>query len=305
MLISSRVFIRFRFALLIAALLSAPLLSLGDTPLVSEANLLETGNAPKQPDKVAATDEIKIVQYNIRWRGGDDLRRLIRLLKEDEEIGGASIIGLQEVDRNKKRTRNENTARLMAEELGMHYAWAAPPKATGKEREEEETGVAILSLYPMTDARRIVLPNAGPGGRRRVALGATVHIGSKTVRVYSIHAETRTSNEKRLQQFQAVLDDLQTHHEQANHSVVLGDFNTITGKDVDATTKLFTDKGFDTPFPDDKATWKTFIIELKLDWLWLRGLDAKSYGIDKKVGLSDHWPLWTVVKLKDENDKQR
>ncbi len=289
--------------LLIIILALTQIISLAaDVPTATDAKLVETGGAAKSGSKAAATNEFKIVQYNIRWRGGEDLRKLIKLFKNDQEIGGAAVIGLQEVDRNKKRTGNTNTARLMAEELGMHYAWAAPPQAKGKELEEEETGVAILSPYPITDVQRIVLPHAGPGGRRRVALGATVHIGQNKLRVYSVHAETRTTNEKRLEQFKAVLDDLHTH--QAKHAVVLGDFNTITGKDVNATSSLFIGKGFETPFPNDKATWKTFILELKLDWVWLLGLEAGEYGIDKKIGFSDHWPLWTVVKLKDESAKK-
>jgi len=250
---------------------------------------------------VAAPASIKIISYNIRWRGGSDLRKLIELFKTDKEIGGASIIGLQEVDRNKKRTANQNTARQMAEELGMYYAWAAPPaspaKDKDKEPQEEETGVCILSAYPLTDVERIVLPNEGPQGRRRAALGATVQIGQKSVRVYSIHAEIRTSNRERLQQFQAVIDDLDTHHAHVERAVVLGDFNTWTGKDVDSTDKLFTSAKFSTPFANGLNTWKTFIIELKLDWLWLRGLQPTNYGIDRKSRLSDHWPRWVEIKL--------
>ena len=63
----------------------------------------------------------------MRWRGGDDLQKLIGLLRTDPDIGAAHIIGLQEVDRAKKRTNNVNTARVLAEALGMHYVWAAPP----------------------------------------------------------------------------------------------------------------------------------------------------------------------------------
>lgn len=225
------------------------------------------------------------------------MRRLVRLLRDDAEIGGAAILGLQEVDRNKKRTGNTNTARLMAEELGLYYAWAAPPPATGKETQEEETGVAILSEYPLTDLVRIVLPNEGPGGRRRVALGATVNVGATKIRLYSVHAETRTTKERRLEQFQAVLNDLQTHHAKIERAVVLGDFNTLLGRDVRVTSLLFTEAGFTTPFPNDETTWRTFILELKLDWVWLRGLRVIEYGIDKKIGLSDHWPLWVKVNL--------
>jgi endonuclease/exonuclease/phosphatase family metal-dependent hydrolase len=261
--------------------------------------LLETGRAPKTPGHAATPESIKIISYNIRYRAGEDLRRLIELFKSDAELGGAAIIGLQEVDRNKKRTGNVNTARLMAEELGMYYAWAAPPPpAKDKNQQaEEETGVMILSPYPLTDVKRFVLPNAGPGGRWRAAIGATVKIGETKVRVYSLHAEIRTSNTRRLQQFATVLNDLNAHHQQVERAVVLGDFNTVTGKDVDATTALFTNAKFNTPFANGTSTWKTFIIELKLDWLWLRNLGPIKHGIDKKVGLSDHWPLWVIVNL--------
>ncbi|HVG32002.1 MAG TPA: endonuclease/exonuclease/phosphatase family protein [Pyrinomonadaceae bacterium] len=260
--------------------------------------LLETGSAQKAGTLPSVPAVIKIVSYNMRWRGGEDLRELIELLRSDSLIGRAQIIGLQEVDRNKKRTRYTNTARMMAEELGLHYAWAAPPLAPGKEKEEEETGVAILSLYPLTDVTRIVLPNAGPGGRRRVALGATVHLGLNLVRVYTVHAETRTTNERRIEQFQAVLDDL-AKHAKVERAAVMGDFNTITDDDVSATSELFTDAGFQTPFPNKEPTWKTFIIKLKLDWVWLRRLRALDYGINRKVGLSDHWPLWVNIRLDD------
>ncbi len=264
-----------------------------------EPELLETGSAPKVGTPATVPVNIKIVSYNIRWRGGDDLRELIELLRRDALIGGATIIGLQEVDRNRKRTGNTNTARLIAEELGLHYAWAAPPNAPGKEQEEEETGVALLSLYPLTDVSRIVLPNEGPGGRRRVALGATITIGPSVLRVYTIHAETRTTSERRTQQLQAVFDDL-GQRPKIERAIVLGDFNTIMGKDVDATTQLFKSAGFQTPFPNSEPTWKTLFIKLKLDWVWLRNLRSLDYGINRKVGLSDHWPLWVNVRLDDE-----
>jgi endonuclease/exonuclease/phosphatase family metal-dependent hydrolase len=270
-----------------------------------DSGLLETGGASKAHSPAVSPDTIKIVSYNIRWRGGEDLRRLIELLKSDPEIGKAAIIGLQEVDRNKKRTGNVNTARLMAEELGMYYAWAAPPPPPSKDKkpQEEETGVAILSPYPLSDVKRFVLPNEGPGGRRRAAVGATVKIGATSVRVYSVHAEIRTSNERRLQQVGAVVEDLDTHHKQVERAVVLGDFNTLMGKDVEATTQLFTNAKFSTPFPNGLSTWRTFIIELKLDWLWLRGLAPTRHGIDKKIGLSDHWPLWVEVTLNDKKQE--
>ncbi|HEX8721385.1 MAG TPA: endonuclease/exonuclease/phosphatase family protein [Pyrinomonadaceae bacterium] len=256
--------------------------------------LLEVGGDPPRAAPLKAPAELKIVSYNIRWRGGDDLKELIRLLKEDPEIGGAHLIGLQEVDRNKKRTGNVNTARQLAEALGMRYAWAAPPDAD--DDGEEETGVLILSAFPLKDVGRVLLTHEGPEGRRRVAVGATADVGGVPLRVYSVHAETRMPLAKKVEHWRAVLEDLGLHPD-VSGAVVLGDFNTIKRKDVDAARRLFAGAGFATPLPDDRTTWRTFVVKLKLDWLWLRGLEARTAGIDKKVDLSDHWPLWATVKL--------
>ena len=297
-------------------MLPAPAAAVKDGSSCSVADapdrLLEVGVASKVSDdksgakfshavgSAEAAGEIKIVGYNIRWRGGDDLKRLIQTLRDDPEIGGAHVIGLQEVDRNRKRSGNVNAARLMAEELGMHYAWAAPPcdgkKRDDREAGEDETGVAILSRYPLSDVERIVLPHAGPGCRRRAAVGATVNVNGTPLRVYSVHAETRLEIAKKTEQWRAAIDSLARRPE-VQRAVVLGDFNSIKGKDVRAARKLFSESNFTTPFPDDKSTWKTFVIKLKLDWLWLRGLQPASHGIAKHVKFSDHYPLWVRAQL--------
>lgn len=258
--------------------------------------LLETGRAERLQTPAPAPSEIKIVSYNMRWRSGEDLRGIIEHLKSDPEIGGAAIIGLQEADRNKKRSRNTNTARLIADELGMYYAWAAPPLAERSDEREEETGVAILSPYRLTEVVRLVLPHEGPGGRRRAGIGASLRIGSHLIRVYSLHSETRISTQKKRDQLEAALIDLK-NYPRATGAVVMGDFNTLEPQAIENTTRLFTEAGFETPFPNHMKTWKTLFIELKLDWIWLRGLRPSDYGVDKKVRYSDHFPLWVRINL--------
>lgn len=264
----------------------------------SDNTLLEEGKAATLRKATATPQELKVVSYNIRWRSGNDLKKIIELLQNDPEIGGAAIMGLQEVDRRKKRSGNNNTAKTIADSLGFHYAWAAPPSP--KPTDEEETGVAILSLYPLSDVRRIVLPHHGPNRRKRVALGATVEIDNRRWRVYSAHAETRLSFDKKLEQFKALLDDL-AQYPPDMPAIIMGDFNTWESDASDKTTKLFTDAGFKTPFGSQK-TFRVRImlvpIEMKLDWVWLRGLEAQNFGIDRKIGISDHWPLWTTLKLR-------
>jgi endonuclease/exonuclease/phosphatase family metal-dependent hydrolase len=141
-----------------------------------------------------------------------------------------------------------------------------------------------------------VLPNPGPHGRRRAAIGATLNIPGHRVHVYSVHAETRIAMQKKMEQLRTVLDSL-SRRSAIEPAVVMGDFNTIKAKDVKGTVKLFSDGGFTTPIPHEHSTFKVFLLKLKLDWVWLRDLQASSSGIDRQIGLSDHWPLWVKVKL--------
>jgi endonuclease/exonuclease/phosphatase family metal-dependent hydrolase len=268
----------------------------------SKSPLLEVGVASKLRSVNDSPAEVKVVSYNIRWRGGDDLRRLAQLMKDDAEIGGAAILGLQEVDRNKKRTGNTNTVKFLADELGMYYAWAAPPSPT-TDSKEEETGVAILSSYPLSQVHRIVLPHEGPGRRRRVALGATVTLGKTSLRIYSVHCETRIPVDKKIEQMKAVMDDL-NQFPKGTSSVVMGDFNTWEREAVEKTSKLFTDANFLTPFDEQPTFFQRILIvsvDLKLDWMWLRNLESSTYGVNRRIELSDHCPLWVVLKTKTAN----
>lgn len=257
--------------------------------------LLESGHAAKVSTPATAPTEIKIVSYNIRWRSGKELEQIIEWLKKDAP---PSIIGLQEVDRAKQRSAKTNNARVLAESLGMYYAWAAPPLPNNSKDNEEETGVEILSPYPLTDINRIVLPHEGPGGRWRVALGATITFGKTAVRVYSVHSETRIPVSEKIDQLRAVLNDLALFPK-TMPAIVMGDFNSWELPTIEGVRKLFESSGFTTPFADDVPTFLrravVIDVELKLDWIWLRGLTAQSYGIDRRLTVSDHFPLWVTV----------
>jgi endonuclease/exonuclease/phosphatase family metal-dependent hydrolase len=261
--------------------------------------LLESGRA-ETLSPAAPAKEIKIVSYNIRWRSGEELKQIVQWLKANDDSPRATIIGLQEVDRAKKRTGAQNHAKALADSLGMYYAWAAPDPAQGDKRAEEETGVELLSSYPLEDITRIVLTTDGPGNRSRVALGATARIGKLAVRVYSVHGETRLTMDQKVDQLKKVFEDL-AKFPKANAAIVVGDFNSWELPAIERIRRLFTDAGFTTPLPDDESTFLknavVFDLKLKLDWIWVRGLSPQAYGIDRKLKVSDHFPLWTVVRL--------
>ena len=86
-------------------------------------------------------------------------------------------------------------------------------------------------------------------------------------------------------------------------AIVMGDFNTWEPNADGKVRKLFSNAGLKTPFGDKSTFRRTVLfvpIELKLDWVWLRGLEAATFGIDRGVEVSDHWPLWTNVKMTNQ-----
>jgi endonuclease/exonuclease/phosphatase family metal-dependent hydrolase len=283
---------------LVLLLIASSYLATAQERSSTQNELLESGRAKKLHQPPSTPTQIKIVSYNIRWRSGKELDQIIVWLKDRDQW--PAIIGLQEVDRAKQRSGNTNNARVLAESLGMYYAWAAPPRPKISKEKEDETGVELLSPYPLSEISRIVLPHPGPGGRWRVALGATIRIGKTDLRVYSVHSETRILVAQKMEQLQAVLDDL-ARFPKTTPAIVMGDFNSWEPQAIAGVRKLFTSAGFTTPFADDDPTFMrnavVFDLELKLDWIWLRGLSPHSHGIDRGLTVSDHYPLWTVVKL--------
>jgi hypothetical protein len=86
--------------------------------------LLEEGKGTTVRKQAPPSGQIKVISYNIRWRSGEDLKAIIKLLKDDPEIGGAAILCLQEVDRRKKRSGHTNTAKRGQ----RHRHRSQPPK---------------------------------------------------------------------------------------------------------------------------------------------------------------------------------
>ena len=131
-----------------------------------------------------------------------------------------------------------------------------------------------------------------------MALGATIQIDGHKWRIYSVHAETRIPLDKKMEQYNAILEDLRSFPADTP-AIVMGDFNTWEPNAGGKTAKLFTNAGLQTPFDGQKTFRRRVLflpIELHLDWVWLRGLEATGHGVDRQIEVSDHFPLWTVVR---------
>ncbi|MBI3950536.1 MAG: endonuclease/exonuclease/phosphatase family protein [Acidobacteria bacterium] len=254
-------------------------------PLV-EVNSFAPATPPPVPER------LRLVSYNLHGPPTERIEDIMEVLQDHEALKDAAIFALQEVNRNHQSSAYKNMARGLASALNMHYAYAVenPYQRGGGER-----GLAILSRFLMSDVERVVLPHPGPGGRRRITLGATIHLGPERLRVYTLHLETRISVDERGDQVAAVLEQANRYRELP--TIILGDFNTITGGASQKVVELMKAAGFSTPLPGDTMTFqRALFLRLKLDWIWVRNLRVVDADIGRDITASDHRPIWADVE---------
>jgi endonuclease/exonuclease/phosphatase family protein len=159
---------------------------------------------------------LRVVTFNLRW--GREVDRAADLLSRPGPLSDADVLVLQEMDR-------PGTERL-ARTLGFAYVYV--PSAFHPVP-KKDFGVAILSPWPIEDARKLLLPHESRFRKlRRSAAVATVRSPLGPVRVYGVHLETPTgaSNRVRREQARTVLADAV---DWAGPVIVAGDFNGRSG----------------------------------------------------------------------------
>ena len=155
---------------------------------------------------------MQFLTYNIRYGEGKDGKT--DLSRICDEVAGADIIALQEVERFWARSGNIDQAQALADELG-DYFWVYAPGvdlhasgATPADNRRRQFGNMLLSRAPILSCRHHLLPkyaSTGPLSIQRSALEATLHCGARLLRVYSLHL-THLSAATRLPQVDALLD---------------------------------------------------------------------------------------------------
>lgn len=157
--------------------------------LLAAAALLSTACTPSsalvRPDLVACNGELalpsslRVVSYNMHAGVSSSLDEIARVIEELD----ADVVALQEVDRGVGRSGEVDQDVVLAEKLGYHTAFAA-----ARRRESGDFGVAILSRLPFTRVERIDLHEAW-SSQPRVALDASVCMGTRAVRILNVHAD--------------------------------------------------------------------------------------------------------------------
>jgi endonuclease/exonuclease/phosphatase family metal-dependent hydrolase len=293
---------------------------------------LERGG--RTPVEAAPPARLVVATYNIRYAVGSFLisgsvaRRVglgrpgrrpslvarhieaaARALSDGKRLPPPDVLALQEADRGTVRAGGRHVARELAEALGMGYARAATPTPRDEEPlkkqwyldfeeqirmgEEGDTGVALLSRLPLEESARVDLPWKDCAWRPRLALAASVRVGPERVRVFNLHIDPHADLGEQLEQHQVVLERAD---EAGGPVLLLGDFNTLSRRSCVAAREFLEGRGYRTPLPTGTGTWRAGPLRLHADWIFTRGLRVTRWGVARRLGVSDHWPVWAEVE---------
>lgn len=232
------------------------------------------GVAPVPAD---VPDTLSVVAFNVEF--GRRVDAVVRLLREHGPLHEPDVLLLQEMD--------EAGTREIADSLDYSFVYypATLHPLTGR-----DFGNAVLSRFPIVEDEKIVLPHLARFRHTlRAAVGATIVVGSRRLRVYSVHIATFVGNGPRARrdQLAAVLADAE------RYPVVLmgGDFNSET------VPEIALDRGYAWPsrhLPHTDFIWT-------LDHMLLKGVSLaapQAIGVVRDIhGASDHKPVWARVVL--------
>jgi len=306
------------------------------TPAVDANNGIEFGNQRLLSNAdLESRPSLVLASYNIRYAVGRYLissgllrkvgvnlpRRRAEAVSQNIETAAKAfsdnvllpapdILALQEADKRTGRAGSQHVAAQLAELMNVSYVHAAvgiPRGVPPKQRvwwlnfEEQiglhdagDTGVALLSRLPLAEVTRIDLPWHDCAWRPRLAIGATISWRDQSVRLLNVHVDPHGPTGNQHRQTERVLENADKHD---GPTVVLGDFNSLSKEKAIEIRELMESRGYETPFPNETATWRGAGFRYHADWIFVRGLHVNRWGVAKPLNVSDHWPIWAEITL--------
>ena len=258
----------------------------------------ESGQLAAAPG--AAPEIIRVVSFNVHH--GDDVPALVQSIQTNAALCSADVFLLQEIE--SFPAEGQSRTRRLAEALRLNYVYAP---ARLKEAGDATHGLAVLSRFPLREVEVIPLKqyNLGVNTRQRIALGVTLELGKRRLRLYNVHLDTRINARQRLEQLQPVVEAARRHT--VAETVIGGDFNTnplywllpvlpiFRSNQAKVVDDHMKEKGFVTPFAEAGGTSRKWGGRFRVDAIYSRGLAVKSFAVEESVAISDHFPLWVDV----------
>ncbi len=198
-----------------AALRAAALHVLNRTPLPATLPVPVAGE----------TLSLRLLTYNTHSCGGMDGRISPRRIARVIAAHSPDLVALQELDLGRRRSRSEDQAALIANELGMHHVFC--PTLT---RDEEHYGHAVLSRWPLEVVRRAFLPGNPKSWwpEPRAALWVSVIIGARRLNLITTHLGL-DAEERRLQMEMLTGPEWLGAVPAGEEVILCGDFNALAG----------------------------------------------------------------------------
>jgi endonuclease/exonuclease/phosphatase family metal-dependent hydrolase len=175
------------------------------------ASVLIAGVTTAQPAAATPTASIHVMTYNIQQGYGKDGEK--NFIKQREVIAGLApdIIGIEESDSARIAGGNSDIVRYFADGLGL-YAYYGPSPISGT------FGVALLSRFPIRNARTFFMPSRG---EQTACIEADVAVGDALVHVLVTHLD----NDGALPQQRLVIERAIAGATGRVVTIAMGDFN--------------------------------------------------------------------------------
>lgn len=244
---------------------------------------------------------------------GVHLEEIGDFLRDCPGVQPFDVILANELDDGCLRSGGKDTTAELAKELGLNYVFSLEfIELVNGEDPKGHHGNALFSRWPIKKAKVLRLPeqyNWYCDRQRRIggrcAILAELDVGGRSVGAVSVHLENRTHGEGRRIQTEAVLKAVEEFLP-GMPVVIGGDYNTnsFDGRDTNAIEEISSSPALRRRCLEDVAQWEGLLpaaeaagytvvpetpeatrrkplpagdaLELRLDWLLLRGMTAEE-----------------------------
>jgi len=168
-------------------------------------------------------ERLRVATYNVHGCRGMDARRSEERIADVIAMLEVDVIGLQELDLNRRRSAGVDQAAVIADQLGWHRLFHPAVRVA-----DEQYGDAILSRFPMRVRKAEELPSVTTRVCRESRAAIWVEIETPRGAVQVINTHLGLGRRERFMQAQLLAGPEWLGRIENNDPVILmGDFNSL------------------------------------------------------------------------------